>query len=121
MSDTERMSRATIFLSYRRGDSAGFAGRLFDALVQDLGRDRVFRDIDTIPAGAEFSDVITHALGSCVAAVVVIGPDWLSVATSDGRRRLDDPRDFVRMEVAAALARRIPVVPVPVGGPPVPP
>lgn len=104
-----------VFVSYRRDDSAGFAGRLTDALEQRLGAGTVFRDVDDIQPGADFEAVIARGLDQVRAVIVVIGPGWLD-ATIDGRRRLDRPDDFVRREIEQALSSGKPVVPVLVGG-----
>src|SRR4051794_11122419 len=110
-----------IFISYRRGDAAGHAGRLFDSLSARYGRDRVFMDRDSITPGVDFVERIDEALASCEAAVIVIGEDWIRITGPDGRRRLDDPADYVRTEVVASLARsHVRVVPVLVGGAPMP-
>lgn len=101
-----------VFLSYRRQDMPGYAGRLYDDLVEHLGRDGVFWDIDTIRPGSDFTNVIHDALDRCDVLLALIGPNWLSVTGEDGRRRLDDPDDFVRREVGAALERGVPVLPV---------
>jgi hypothetical protein len=102
---------ANIFINYRREDSAGHAGRLFDRLRARFPG-RVFMDIDTIEPGADFVDVIEQAVGKCEVLIVMIGRDWLRIKDATGRRRLDNPEDFVRLEVASALARNIRVIPV---------
>lgn len=94
-----------IFLSYRRSDTAGYAGRLANDLAEHFGADEVFRDIGAIDAGSDFVDALDNALASAKVVLVLIGRDWLNEVDSEGRRRLDDARDFVRREVAAALAR----------------
>lgn len=93
-----------IFLSYRRGDTAGHVGRLYDELVRYFGKARVFMDIDGIAPGEDFVDVLDARLRDAAVVLVVIGPRWAGV-DADGRRRLDNPADFVRLEVAAALRR----------------
>ena len=100
-----------IFISYRREDAAGYAGRLYDRLAAHFGADRVFMDVEGIEPGVDFVDAIERAVASCELLIVIIGNDWLS-ASAAGKRRLDDPADFVRIETAAALARGIRVVPV---------
>jgi hypothetical protein len=105
-----------VFVSYRRSDVGGHAGRLNDALVRRLGQDKVFHDLTGIAAGRDFTAEIDAALASADAVLAVIGPGWLSAGTSDGRSRLSDPDDFVRRELVAALGTDIPVVPVLVGG-----
>ncbi|MGH7502150.1 MAG: toll/interleukin-1 receptor domain-containing protein [Longimicrobiales bacterium] len=105
-----------IFLSYRRrGEGAGYAGRLTDRLVHEFGADQCFRDIDDIESGVDFVEAISGAVGSCDVLIAVIGPDWLTMKNDAGLRRLEDPNDFVRIEIAAALRRNIRVVPVLVG------
>jgi TIR domain len=105
-----------VFINYRREDSGGHAGRLYDRLLQRYGSDRVFRDIDAIAPGVDYAQRIEAAIGSCDAVIVLIGRDWLDVRGPDGRRRLDDPGDLLRREIAAALARGILVIPVLVEG-----
>jgi len=102
----------SIFLSYRRVDTGGHTGRLSDALDAKFGRDAVFHDIQSIEAGNRFDEVIDSALAKCRVFVPLIGDDWLGITGADGRRRLDDPTDLVRREVAAALRRGVPVIPV---------
>jgi hypothetical protein len=109
-----------IFISYRREDAAGDAGRLADHVQRRFGAARVFLDIDTIEPGTDFVRVLRESLQETAAMLVVIGPRWTSLRAVDGSRRLDDPADFVRMEVEAALGRDIPVVPVLVQGASVP-
>lgn len=105
-----------IFISYRRDDSAPYAGRLYDRLSARFGDASVFMDIDQIEPGEDFVEVIRRKVGACETAVVLIGKGWLAASDAQGRRRLDDPEDFVRLEVAAALQRGVRVVPVLVGG-----
>ena len=104
-----------IFISYRREDSAGYAGRLYDRLATQFGADNVFMDVEGIEPGVDFVDAIGRAVGSCEVLIVIIGREWLS-AGPEGKRRIDDPSDFVRIETAAALVRGIRVVPVLVEG-----
>ena len=104
-----------IFISYRRDDAAGYAGRLYDRLAAHFGSERVFMDVQGIEPGVDFFDAIERALGSCEILIVLIGKDWLAT-DSAGRRRLDDPADFVRLETVTALSRGIRVVPVLVEG-----
>src|SRR4051812_17159398 len=104
-----------IFICYRRDDAPGYAGRLYDRLVAHFGAERVFMDVQGIEPGVDFVDAIERALGACEILIVLIGKDWL-VADSAGRRRLDDPADFVRLETSTALSRGIRVVPVLVEG-----
>jgi hypothetical protein len=106
---------AGIFISYRRADSDGWAGRLRDALRSRFG-DIVFQDVDNIPDGEIFSDVIDRALEKCDVALVIIGPNWASAIDEEGRRRLDQENDWVRTETSRVLNRKIRVIPVLVGG-----
>ncbi len=106
----------TIFISYRRrGESAGYAGRLAAELRAHFGPDQLFRDIEKIEPGRDFVEVITSAVASCNALIAVIGEDWLTATDTAGRRRLDDPQDFLHLEVTTALNRNIRVIPVLVG------
>lgn len=105
-----------IFISYRREDSAGYAGRLSDALESRFGAGRVFRDVDDISPGEDFVQRLETALADCVVLLAVIGRKWATAADSRGQRRLDDPQDYVRVEIATALQRDLRVVPVLVDG-----
>ncbi|MFZ0704517.1 MAG: toll/interleukin-1 receptor domain-containing protein [Candidatus Korobacteraceae bacterium] len=105
-----------VFISYRRDDSAAYAGRLFDILSAAFGADNTFMDVDDIKGGDDFTTVIERKLGVSDALTAVIGPRWLSDADASGARRLDNPNDFVRIEIAKALQRGIRVIPVLVGG-----
>jgi hypothetical protein len=105
-----------VFISYRRDDSGGYAGRLFDILSTHFGRDHTYMDLDTIKGGDNFAAVIDEKLGQSDALLAVIGEQWLTIAGADGVRRLDAPGDFVRMEIAKALERKVRVIPVLVGG-----
>ena len=105
-----------IFISYRREDSGGYAGRLYDRLREQFGVGQVFMDIDTLQPGLDFVEAINRAVGSCDVFIALIGTQWLTTTDRTGRRRLDDPEDFVRLEISAALDRDIRVIPVLVGG-----
>ena len=105
-----------IFMSYRREETGWAAGRLFDSLASRFGRDQVFKDVDSIEPGDNFVEVITTAVGSCHVFLALIGNRWLTINDQEGRRRLDDPSDFVRLEIEAALERGIRVIPVLVDG-----
>lgn len=105
-----------IFLSYRRDDSSGSAGRLYDRLRTHFGKEQVFMDVNAIEAGADFVRTIEGTVGSCDVLIALLGREWLSSKDQDGRRRLDDPDDFVRLEIATALDRKILVIPALVGG-----
>jgi hypothetical protein len=101
-----------IFISYRRDDSSGDSGRIYDRLETKYGRENVFKDVDAIPLGVDFRRVLTDEVAKCDVMLVVIGRQWLSITDEHGQRRLDSPSDFVRIEVEAALAREFPVIPV---------
>jgi formylglycine-generating enzyme required for sulfatase activity len=105
-----------VFISYRRDDSADVAGRIYDRLVHRYGPDNVFKDVDNIPLGIDFRRFLGEAVGRCRVLLAIIGRQWLHVAGPAGGRRLDDPGDFVRLEIEAALRRDIPVIPVLVSG-----
>lgn len=105
-----------IFISYRRADSATASGRIYDRLVRDFGKGDVFKDVDDIPPGADFADYIQQSLRQCAVVLVVIGPRWLEVRTKQGERRLDDPADYVRLEIETALSLGLVVIPLLVDG-----
>ncbi len=108
-----------IFISYRRDDTAGYARAVYDELSRKYGTERVFIDVDDIAAGQSFADVIRGAVSSSSVVLVLIGKRWRG--ESDGATsRLDNPGDFVHLEVAAALASGAPVIPVLLDGVPMP-
>jgi hypothetical protein len=105
------------FISYRRDDAAGYAGRLHESLERRFGTSQVFRDVDTLQPGQDFVNAINTRLSACRVMIVIIGREWLDTRNAAGARRLDDPLDFVRLEVAAGLRRPdVLVVPVLVEG-----
>ena len=105
-----------LFISYRRSDAEGEAGRLYDDVVRLFGSGAVFMDVSDIHPGKDFRQVLTDNVSKCAVLLAIIGPNWTSVTDASGARRLDQPNDFVRLEVAAALARGIDVIPVLVHG-----
>ena len=105
-----------IFINYRRDDSISTAGRLHDRLAQTFGRNNLFMDVDHIPAGVDFVEYLHGQVAACRVFLAVIGPNWLDAKDDSGRRRFDNPDDFVTIEIAAALARNIRVIPVLVDG-----
>jgi hypothetical protein len=105
-----------VFISYRREDTAAYAGRLYDALAARFGDANVFMDVDTIVLGSDFGEAIDRALASCDAAIALIGRGWASARDGEGRRRLDDPEDVLRLELERALARGLVVIPALVQG-----
>jgi formylglycine-generating enzyme required for sulfatase activity len=110
------MEKTRIFISYRREDSAGYAGRIYDRLVTEFGFEQVFFDIDTIPPGDDFVEVLSEKVESCDVLLAVIGKSWLTVTDPAGRPRIQNPEDFVAIEIGAALKRKVRVIPVLVGG-----
>ena len=101
-----------IFINYRREESAHIAGRLHDALASTFGRNKLFMDVDNIPVGRDFEEYLKSQVAACDAMLTIIGPTWVEGKNDTGQRRLDNPDDFVLIEIGAALARDIPVVPV---------
>ncbi|MFH1814046.1 MAG: toll/interleukin-1 receptor domain-containing protein [Pseudomonadota bacterium] len=108
---------ARLFISYRRKDSSGYAQTLHEDLLQAFPGMEVFRDLESIAAGEDFVDAIERELDRCNVVLVLVGPHWLSMTDAQGKRRLDNPNDPVRIEIARALTRRgVRVIPVLVGG-----
>ena len=105
-----------VFISYRRKDSQYIADRIYDWLVPEFGPDNVFKDVDAIPLGRDFRRILQDAVARCDVLLVVIGPRWLGETDAAGRRRVDDPGDWVRIEIETALERDIPVIPLLVDG-----
>jgi hypothetical protein len=115
MLDTQCIT-GKIFINYRRDDSSATAGRLHDRLTQTFGRESLFMDVDHIPAGVDFVNHLNAQVAGCDIFLVIIGPNWLHAKDDNGVGRLDNPDDFVSVEIAAALARNICVIPVLVDG-----
>src|SRR5829696_3478559 len=115
MVESEAPSRGRIFINYRREETAPWAGWLFDRLDARYAG-QVFKDVDSIELGDDFVEVITEAVGSCDVLLALIGDQWVTIADKDGRRRLDNSEDFVRVEIEAALTRNVRVIPILVGG-----
>ena len=101
-----------VYISYRRTDTAPFAGRLYDYLVESFGIDQVFMDVDSIRPGVDFVGAIEQAVASCEVLLVLIGSHWLDATDEEGRLRIGDPHDLVRLEIETALHSQIHVVPV---------
>ena len=101
-----------LFISYRRDDSAGYSGRVHDRLQREFGGNLLFMDVDSIPLGVNFSKVLVEEVAKCDVLLAVIGPGWLDAHDEKGHRRLDNPDDFVRIEIGTALKRGIPVIPI---------
>jgi YVTN family beta-propeller protein len=106
----------SVFISYRRSDAAGYASWIYDRLETELGADHVFMDVDSLPLGEDFVAHLRTALSKSDVALVLIGPGWLHARNEDGVRRLDDPQDFVRMEITEVLRANVRVIPVLVDG-----
>jgi hypothetical protein len=106
------LRRPLIFLSYRREDTSGYAGRIYDQLIERFSSEKVFMDLDAIHPGSDFIEAIERALDECDVFVVLIGRRWLNCTDPDDRRRLDNPEDFVRLELEAALRRGITIIPL---------
>ncbi|MDF1815829.1 MAG: Hsp70 family protein [Verrucomicrobiales bacterium] len=103
---------ARIFISYRRSDSKWAVGRIYDRLGEVLDKNNLFLDISDIEPGEDYVDKIEKVVSSCDVLLVVIGHDWLDAKDSLGGRRLDDPNDLVRVEIATALNRGVRVIPI---------
>src|SRR3954447_3630700 len=120
MSGDAAQRPTVIFLSYRRGDTQWAARGIYDRLVDRYGRGNVFRDLDAIPPGARFRDYVEMKISESDVLVLLIGKAWASYADETGRRRLEQPRDPVRLEVETALRVGLPIIPVRVEGAPMP-
>jgi hypothetical protein len=107
--------RELIFVSYRRDDTSGEARSIYQRLDHPFP-DRLFMDVDSITRGRDFGLVLTETLNRCSVMLVLVGRRWLDARDDSGKRKLDDPNDFVRLEIAAALKRNIPVIPVLIQG-----
>ncbi|HEU5345196.1 MAG TPA: toll/interleukin-1 receptor domain-containing protein, partial [Ktedonobacterales bacterium] len=101
-----------LFISYRRDDTQDFTRSVYERLAARFGAANIFMDVDSVPLGADFRQILRDAVAESSLALVMIGRLWLSMVDERGQRRLDNPNDYVRIEVEAALARNIPVVPV---------
>jgi hypothetical protein len=116
-----KLGEHRVFVSYRRDDSGHVTDRICDGLAARLGGEAIFKDIDDIPLGVNFKRFIRDRIERCDVLLAVIGRDWLGKGPEPGRSRLEDPSDYVRIEVEAALARQIPVIPVLIRAASVPP
>jgi hypothetical protein len=105
-----------IFISYRREDTSGYAGRLYDQISSHFGGDHVFMDVADLEPGSDFVETIEKKVGTCDALIALIGKDWLTIKDEQNQVRLKKPGDFVSVEISAALKRSVEVIPVLVGG-----
>jgi hypothetical protein len=114
----ERRAQETkgIFISYRRDETAGYAGRIADRFTEHFGEDRIFRDLDSLEPGLDFAEVIQSTVDSTEVMIAVIGKNWLTATDEDGQKRLENPNDYVRIEIATALERDTRVIPLLVQG-----
>ena len=110
-----------ILISYRREDSADVTGRIYDRLVEQFGREEVFVDVESMPFGVDFRTYLDELVAKCDVFLAVIGPDWKGMTDDQGKTRIEDPKDFVRIEIESALKRGIPLIPVLVRGASIPP
>ena len=108
-------------ISYRREDNADVTGRIYHRLIQQFGQGAIFKDVDSIPFGGDFRIYLDAQVAKCEVFLAVIGRDWMKNRGPKGKSRLDDPGDFVRIEIESALKRLIPVIPVLVSGASIPP
>ena len=104
--------RGRIFISYRRQETAWPARQLYEVMISRFGADQVFKDVDNINPGDDFVDRLAEAVGSCDILLALIGRQWLGITDESGQRRIDDPADFVRLEIATALGRGVRVIPI---------
>jgi hypothetical protein len=101
-----------IFISYRRQDTRDVTGRIYDRLLRHWDTERIFKDVDNIAPGEDYRDVIDREISDCSLLLAVIGPSWLAAKKADGKRRLDDATDMVRIEIETALKRERRVIPI---------
>jgi hypothetical protein len=102
--------RKKIFVSYRRADTKGYAHAIYNLLVSEFGENNIFMDVDTIHPGEDFVKRLETEINSCDVVLTLIGPNWLDIRDQQGNKRLDDPSDFVRQEIEAALRNDIYII-----------
>jgi hypothetical protein len=110
--DIQPVTGPNIFISYRRSESQDVTGRIYDAMAARFSKHCVFKDVDSLPLGKDFREVLQNAIRRANVVIVVIGPNWSQAKTADGQPRLNDPNDFVRIEIETALKEGIAVIPV---------
>jgi tetratricopeptide (TPR) repeat protein len=120
MADPTTPSSGGVFISYRRQETAPYARSLREELTKRLGAHQVFMDVDSIAVGVDFVEAIEQAVDACQVLLALVGPQWLTITDAEGQRRLDNPEDTVRLEIQAALARDVRVIPVLVDNTPMP-
>jgi hypothetical protein len=120
MADPTTPSSGGVFISYRRQETAPYARLLHEELTKRLGAHQVFMDVDSIDVGVDFVEAIEQAVDACQILLALVGPRWLTITDAEGQRRLDNPDDIVRLEIEAALARNVRVIPVLVDNTPMP-
>ena len=108
--------QGNIFVNYRRQTDSGIAGRIYDSLTSALPGASIFMDVDKLNPGDDFEAALEKTLAGCAVFLAIIGPQWAAMVSPNGQRRLDDPNDFVRKELRTALAERVRIIPVLVGG-----
>ena len=108
--------QGNVFVNYRRQTDSGIAGRIYDSLTHALPGESIFMDVDKLNPGDDFEDALEKTLAECAIFLAIIGPQWATMVSPNGQRRLDDPDDFVRKELRTALAKHVRVIPVLVGG-----
>lgn len=113
---TDDQANIRIVISYRRQDTPGGAGRLRESLAEHFGRENVFLDIDAIPPGVPWRQAIEKTIHECNVLLPVIGVHWLGAADEQGGRRLDDPNDVLRFEIANALRAGVRIIPIQLHG-----
>ena len=106
------MPKQTIFISYRRQDTAAYAGRIYDRLSAKYGENNVFMDIDRIEPGQDFVDAINNSVAEASVLLVLIGREWIKMTDKSGVLRLNNPEDFVRLEILAGLEQKTVIIPV---------
>lgn len=115
-----KKTSGSIFISYRREDSREITGRICDRLNGEFGKETIFRDVDSIPAGVDFREHISNTIDHCHVLVAIIGNQWLNAKNPKGQRRLELATDPLRVEIETALNKAIPVIPVLVKNSPMP-
>ncbi len=114
------MADKIALISYRRDDSTDMTGRIYDRLIATFGKEAIFKDVDSIPLGVHFAEYISASIKKCHVVIAIIGSEWWGNDPTGKQRRIDDPGDFVRIEIETALKHDIPIIPLLVKGIPMP-